>query len=36
VALAWRATFDRPLAVDMLGEAIGSMKVPSLRMAKPA
>jgi LysR family transcriptional regulator, hydrogen peroxide-inducible genes activator len=36
VALAWRATFDRPLAVDMLGEAIRSMKVPSLRMAKPA
>jgi LysR family transcriptional regulator, hydrogen peroxide-inducible genes activator len=33
VALAWRASFDRPLAVDTLAAAIHSMKVPSLKMA---
>ena len=36
VALAWRATFDRPLAVDTLADAIGSVKMPCLRMAKAA
>ena len=33
VALAWRVSFDRPLAVETLADAIRSMKVPSLRMA---
>ena len=33
VALAWRASFDRPLAVDLLAEAIQSIKMPCLKMA---
>ncbi len=33
VALAWRATFDRPLAVETLARAIGAVKMPCLRMA---
>ncbi len=36
VALAWRTTFDRPLAVDTLAGAIASVKMPCLRMAKAA
>jgi LysR family hydrogen peroxide-inducible transcriptional activator len=36
VALAWRATFDRPLAIDTLADAIGAMKIPCLRMARAA
>ena len=36
VALAWRTTFDRPLAVDTLADAIRSVKMPCLRMAKAA
>lgn len=36
VALAWRTTFDRPLAVDTLAEAIRSVKMPCLRMANAA
>jgi LysR family hydrogen peroxide-inducible transcriptional activator len=33
VALAWRASFDRPLVVETLAHAIRSMKVPCLKMA---
>lgn len=36
VALAWRASFDRPLAVETLAAAIRSIKMPCLRMAKAA
>jgi LysR family hydrogen peroxide-inducible transcriptional activator len=36
VALAWRASFDRPLAIETLASAILSVKIPSLRMAKAA
>jgi LysR family hydrogen peroxide-inducible transcriptional activator len=36
VALAWRSSFDRPLAVDTLAAAIQSIKMPCLRMAKAA
>ena len=35
VALAWRTSFDRPLAVDTLAAAIRSVKMPCLRMAPP-
>lgn len=34
VALAWRASFDRPLAVDTLAAAIAGIRLPSLKMAK--
>ena len=34
VALAWRASFDRPLAVDLLADSIGAIRMPALRMAK--
>jgi LysR family hydrogen peroxide-inducible transcriptional activator len=34
VALAWRTSFDRPLAIDTLAEAILAIKLPCLRMAK--
>ena len=33
VALAWRASFDRPLAVETLAAAIRSVKMPCLKMA---
>ena len=33
VALAWRTSFDRPVAVETLAEAIRSVKMPCLRMA---
>ena len=33
VALAWRASFDRPLAVDTLAQAITAIKMPCLKMA---
>src|SRR3954471_724202 len=33
VALAWRTSFDRPLAVKTLAEAIQAIKMPCLRMA---
>ena len=33
VALAWRASFDRPLAVEMLAGAIGAMRMPCLKKA---
>ena len=36
VALAWRTSFDRPLAVETLAAAIQSIKMPCLRMAKAA
>jgi LysR family hydrogen peroxide-inducible transcriptional activator len=36
VALAWRASFDRPAAVELLADAIGSVKMPCLRMARAA
>lgn len=36
VALAWRASFDRPLAVETLAAAIQSVRIPGLRMAKAA
>jgi LysR family hydrogen peroxide-inducible transcriptional activator len=36
VALAWRTTFDRPMAVDTLADAIRSVKMTCLRMAKAA
>ena len=36
VALAWRASFDRPLAVELLAEAISAIRIPSLKMAKTA
>ncbi len=36
VALAWRTSFDRPLAVAALAEAIRAIRMPCLRMAKAA
>jgi LysR family hydrogen peroxide-inducible transcriptional activator len=36
VALAWRSSFDRPLAVEALAEAIRAIRLPCLRMAKAA
>ena len=36
VALAWRTSFDRPLAVRALADAIRSVKMPCLRMAAAA
>ncbi len=36
VALAWRSTFDRPLAIEALAEAIATVKLPSLKMVKAA
>lgn len=36
VALAWRSSFDRPLAVETLAEAIASVRMPCLRMARAA
>ena len=36
VALAWRSSFDRPLAVAALAEAIRAIRLPCLRMAKAA
>jgi LysR family transcriptional regulator, hydrogen peroxide-inducible genes activator len=36
VALAWRTSFDRPLAVEALAEAIQAVKMPCLRMARAA
>ena len=32
VALAWRASFDRPLAVEALAEAVAAVKMPCLRL----
>jgi LysR family hydrogen peroxide-inducible transcriptional activator len=36
VALAWRASFDRPLAVETLAAAMRDIKMPCLKMAKAA
>lgn len=36
VALAWRASFDRPMAVDALAAAIRDIKMPCLKIAKAA
>ena len=36
VALAWRASFDRPLAVEALAKAIADVKMPCLRKAQAA
>lgn len=36
VALAWRASFDRPAAVQLLAEAIRAAKMPCLKMARAA
>jgi LysR family transcriptional regulator, hydrogen peroxide-inducible genes activator len=36
VALAWRTSFDRPLAIEALAEAIRAIRMPWLKMAKAA
>jgi LysR family transcriptional regulator, hydrogen peroxide-inducible genes activator len=36
VALAWRASFDRPAAIALLAESIRSVKMPCLRFARAA
>lgn len=36
VALAWRASFDRPAAVELLAAAIRAVKMPCLRFARAA
>jgi LysR family hydrogen peroxide-inducible transcriptional activator len=36
VALAWRVSFDRPLAVEAVTAAILGVKMPCLRMSKAA
>jgi LysR family hydrogen peroxide-inducible transcriptional activator len=36
VALAWRASFDRPAAIELLAESIGAVKMPCLRFARAA
>jgi LysR family hydrogen peroxide-inducible transcriptional activator len=36
VAIAWRGSFDRPLAIETLAEAVRSVKLPSIRMSKAA
>jgi LysR family hydrogen peroxide-inducible transcriptional activator len=36
VALAWRASFDRPAAIELLAESIGAMKMPCLRFSRAA
>lgn len=36
VALAWRTSFDRPLAVDTLAAAIRDIRMPCLKIAKAA
>ncbi|APV51564.1 LysR family transcriptional regulator [Betaproteobacteria bacterium GR16-43] len=33
VAIAWRNSFDRPLAIEMISASIRSVKLPSLRIA---
>ena len=36
VALAWRSSFDRPLAVETLAAAMRDIKMPCLKIAKAA
>ena len=34
VALAWRTSFDRPLAIETVAQSIGSVKIPCLHMGR--
>jgi LysR family hydrogen peroxide-inducible transcriptional activator len=34
VALAWRTSFDRPAAIDVVADAVRAVKLPGLRIAK--
>jgi LysR family hydrogen peroxide-inducible transcriptional activator len=34
VALAWRTSFDRPAAIDVLADAVRAVKLPGLKIAK--
>jgi len=34
VALAWRTSFDRPAAIDLVADAVRAVKLPGLRIAK--
>jgi LysR family hydrogen peroxide-inducible transcriptional activator len=34
VALAWRTSFDRPAAIDVIAEAVMAVKLPGLKIAK--
>jgi LysR family transcriptional regulator, hydrogen peroxide-inducible genes activator len=36
VALAWRTSFDRPVAIDALAEAIRAIRMPCLKIEKAA
>jgi LysR family hydrogen peroxide-inducible transcriptional activator len=36
VALAWRTSFDRPLAIATVADAVRCVKLPSIRMSKGA
>ena len=36
VALAWRTSFDRPAAIEVVAEAIRSVKLPGLRISRAA
>ena len=36
VALAWRASFDRPAAIEALAEAVRAVKLPGLKISKVA
>jgi LysR family hydrogen peroxide-inducible transcriptional activator len=35
IALAWRTSFDRPLAIETIAAAIRAVKLPAIRMARP-
>jgi LysR family hydrogen peroxide-inducible transcriptional activator len=35
IALAWRTSFDRPLAIETISAAIRAVKLPAIRMARP-
>jgi LysR family transcriptional regulator, hydrogen peroxide-inducible genes activator len=34
VALAWRTSFDRPAAIDLVADAVREVKLPGLKLAK--
>jgi LysR family hydrogen peroxide-inducible transcriptional activator len=34
VALAWRTSFDRPAAIDLVADAVRAVKLPGLKLAK--
>jgi LysR family hydrogen peroxide-inducible transcriptional activator len=36
VALAWRASFDRPAAIEVLADSLRTLKMPCLKVAKAA